>query len=195
LINTIILSGPSGIGKNTFIEDLEKLQKCFNFVTPITTRSIRANEVDGVHYHFISKEEFREMIVSNSLIEWDYILNNYYGFKKKAFSHKSNLMNITHALAKMALRIKKNETNIATIFLEPNCDDIIKNRLSNRENTNDVIERIKHGKEELEHKMMFDYIVIGTNTQEFKNKFIDILIENNNFKESWLDRCKSLLIE
>ena len=75
----IIISGPSTIGKNPFIYEVCKNFN-FSYVTPLTTRQKRAEEIDKVDYTFLTKEEFKEKIRKNVIKQWDYCLNNYYGY-------------------------------------------------------------------------------------------------------------------
>ena len=73
-----IITGPSGVGKNTIINELaNKID--INFVVSHTTREIRENEIDGVDYHFVSLEKFQNMISNNEFIEFEEFNNNYYG--------------------------------------------------------------------------------------------------------------------
>jgi guanylate kinase len=74
----IVVSGPSGVGKSTVLRALAEVLD-FGFSVSATTREPRPDEVDGVHYHFVTRERFLEMIDSNDLVEWAEYGGNLYG--------------------------------------------------------------------------------------------------------------------
>lgn len=113
----IIISGPSTVGKNPFIYEVCNRYNNFEYVTPYTTREKRIEEVEGYDYFFLSKEEFHTKIKDKIFTEWDYCLDNYYGYASHFPGTKSQ---ITHGLSRMALRIKeKHPSDVTTVFLMP----------------------------------------------------------------------------
>lgn len=85
------------------------------YVVPCTTRKIRTEEVNGKDYYFLSKQEFQLRVRDGRMTEWDYSLDNYYGYD---FQFPGNNKKITHGLSRMALRIKKqHSSDITTVFL------------------------------------------------------------------------------
>jgi len=78
----IILSAPSGGGKSTIIKELMRRRPDFVYSVSSTTRNKRAYEVDGVHYHFLSVEEFAKRIASGQFLEWEEVHSDYYGTDK-----------------------------------------------------------------------------------------------------------------
>ena len=80
----IILSSPSGVGKTTLTKKIQQKYNNFKISVSHTTRKPRSNEVDGVDYHFVSKEKFKELIASNSFYEYAKIYENYYGTLKES---------------------------------------------------------------------------------------------------------------
>lgn len=154
----VIISGPSTVGKNPLIYKIcDELD--FEYVVPCTTRKRRTEEVDGKDYIFLTKEEFQSKIIKNSILEWDYCLDNYYGY---AFDFsKSNDKNITHALSRMALRIKaKYPSDITTIFLMPDNISRIFENLSNIYTGDMLILRKSLVEEEIYHSVMFDKVIL-----------------------------------
>ena len=79
----VILSSPSGVGKTTLTKKIHQKFQSFKISVSHTTRLPRSNEVDGVDYHFISKEKFKELIENNEFYEYAKIFENYYGTLKK----------------------------------------------------------------------------------------------------------------
>ena len=79
----VILSSPSGVGKTTLTKKLQQKYTNFKISVSHTTRSPRSNEVDGVDYHFVSAENFKNLIKNNEFYEYAKIFENYYGTLKK----------------------------------------------------------------------------------------------------------------
>ena len=79
----VILSSPSGVGKTTLTKKIQQKYKNFKISVSHTTRTPRSNEVDGVDYHFVSKEKFKELIDEKKFYEYAKIFENYYGTLKK----------------------------------------------------------------------------------------------------------------
>jgi guanylate kinase len=78
----IVISGPSGVGKDSVVIEMQKRRLPFHFVVTATTRPIREGEVNGVDYYFVSKDEFAEMIEQDELLEYAYVYNDYKGIPK-----------------------------------------------------------------------------------------------------------------
>ena len=74
-----VLSGPSGVGKSTILKELLARRKNIYFSVSATTRPPRPGEVDHVHYHFSTEEEFQQLIEDEELLEWAEYVGNYYG--------------------------------------------------------------------------------------------------------------------
>ena len=132
----VILSGVSGAGKDTIKKEL--LKRMSNVVTlpSFTSRDMRPGEVEGDHYHFISKEEFEKMIENNELYEYNVHHNHFYGTSKKTLNDQIKMGNIiikdidvngTENLKK----IFKDEIKVVTIFLRVPKDEL-RRRLENR---------------------------------------------------------------
>lgn len=109
----IIVSGPSTIGKNPFIYEACRVYR-LNYIVPLTTRPKRDEEIDKIDYTFLTKEAFKEKIINKEIKQWDYCLNNYYGY---SFDFPGEGNQITHGLSRMALRIKAQyPDSITTVF-------------------------------------------------------------------------------
>ena len=79
----VILSSPSGVGKTTITKKIQQKYTSFKISVSHTTRSARSNEVEGVDYHFVSREEFEKLIKEKKFYEYAKIFDNYYGTSKK----------------------------------------------------------------------------------------------------------------
>ena len=151
----IIVSGPSTIGKNPLIYKICKKYK-YKFVVPSTTREIRKEEENGKDYFFLSQSAFQEQIKSGIMTEWDYVLNNYYGY---SFKFPGEKRMITHGLSRMTIRIKeKYPDDITTIFLMPANVDRIYETLETIYSDHMLELRKALVKEEITHSSMFDII-------------------------------------
>lgn len=78
----IVISGPSGVGKDTVIARMKQRKQSFHFVVTATTRPPRANEREGIDYFFLSREDFAQMINNNELIEYAFVYKDYKGIPK-----------------------------------------------------------------------------------------------------------------
>jgi guanylate kinase len=160
----IIISGPSGVGKDSAIKKLLERNNQLNYIVPFTTREIRTNENHGIDYNFINKEDFFHAYKQNGLFEWDYVLDNYYGFNNESFPLDSNNVFITHALARMALRIKSKVKNVQTVFIMPDDYNLLHTRLNKSDRSSNLVERLRHGVEEESHSQLFDITINSMDT-------------------------------
>ena len=116
-----VISGPSGVGKDSVIDGLKKLGRPYHFTVTATTRAMRPNERDGIDYIFLSREEFRHMIEQNDLLEWAEVYGNLYGVPKSQVNDALNrgqdvIMKID---VQGAATVKKLRPDALLIFLEP----------------------------------------------------------------------------
>lgn len=160
----LVLSSPSGGGKSTVANYILSKYPMMKFSISATTRPKRAKEKNGVHYYFLSKEEFEQKIKNNELIEYEYIFGNYYGTLKseidKAFRDDTILL--FDIDVKGALSIKRAYPNDSfLIFIEPPSIEALKERLMKRksETEEQINERLARAEMEIKLKGEFDYII------------------------------------
>ena len=79
----LIISGPSGTGKGTLVKKLMDSDPSFRFSCSVTTRAPRVGEIDGVHYHFVSVEEYERLVAENAFLEHATVHGNHYGTLRK----------------------------------------------------------------------------------------------------------------
>lgn len=177
----IVISGPSGVGKDATIHMLQKSDHPFYFVITATTRPIRAGEVDGVDYHFVSVGEFAEMIENNELLEYAVVYGDYKGIPKKHVrealaSGKDVVMRID---VQGAATIRKLVPNAVTIFLTAENEDELFRRLRERktETPGKLKMRIVTARQELRRIVEFDYVVINRDNRldETANQVLSII--------------------
>lgn len=152
----IIVSGPSTVGKNPLIYKICELYD-YSFVVPYTTRKIRKEETAGKDYSFVPVIEFQRLIANGIINEWDYTLQEYYGY---SFDFSVLGTWITHGLSRMALRIKnKLPNNIITVFLMPTSMERIYANLDFIYNGRALELRKALVEEEITHSKMFDHVL------------------------------------
>ncbi|HQV68461.1 MAG TPA: guanylate kinase [Thermoflexales bacterium] len=161
----VIISGPSGVGKDTMLECIRDFGSDFAFVVTMTTRPKRATEADGVDYFFVSHSTFQQMIADDELLEYSLVYGDYKGIPKnqvrKAFdSGKDVMMRID---VQGAEKIRKIAPNVITIFLMPESEAELVRRLTERksETPDNLRRRINTAREEMKRRFEFDYIVVN----------------------------------
>ncbi len=161
----IVLSGPSGIGKDAILARMKESDYPLEYITTVTTRPRRAKERDNVDYHFISTESFQGMISGNELLEWANVYGNWYGVPKGAV--KQALDKGRDTIVKVdiqgAATIKKILPQAVFIFLMPASMEELALRLKQRhtESPSDLTLRIKTAEEEIKQLPLLDYIVVN----------------------------------
>ncbi|ONI43053.1 guanylate kinase [Candidatus Epulonipiscium fishelsonii] len=165
----LVLSGPSGSGKGTIVQELLKSDN-FKLSISATTRNKREGEIHGVHYFYKSKTEFEEMIKNDELIEYAHFCDNYYGTPKVFINEvvKEGFDIILEIEVQGALQVKRRYPDAIFIFIMAPTFKELKERLISR-NTEvpEVVEkRLKRAREELLLFKEYDYIVINDNLEE-----------------------------
>ena len=161
----IVLSGPSGIGKDAILTRMKESDYPLEYITTVTTRPRRAKERDNVDYHFVSTESFQEMITGNELLERANVYGNWYGVPKKPV--KQALDKGQDIIVKVdiqgAATIKKILPEAVFIFLIPASMEELAIRLKQRqtESPSDLALRTKTAEEEIKQLRLFDYIVVN----------------------------------
>jgi guanylate kinase len=161
----LVISGPSGAGKDSVIQDLLKAQPNLHFVVTATSRPPRDGEVNGVDYIFTTKEDFEQMISNNELIEYAWVYQQYKGVPKKHVlealaSGKDVIMRLD---VQGAEKVRSLFPEAVLIFLTPASTEEWLARLRHRgtDSEKDLTIRIETVKEELKKLDLFDYIVIN----------------------------------
>ena len=166
----IILSGSSGVGKNTVIKEMQKTKKDLVLMPTFTTREKREGEVEGMPYFYITKNAFQDKIKENELIEYEFIHNNYYGSSFKVFDEyiKSGKVIIkdigVEGAQNLCIKMKKH-TEMIKIFLAIPHKRELKKRLKGR-GEKQIELRLKRYDYEQKQKYKFDYIINNINLEQ-----------------------------
>ncbi len=159
-----IISGPAGSGKGTIVSRVRELAP-FEFSVSATTRSPRPGEIDGVHYHFMSRDDFEYKIASGEMLEHAKYVDNYYGTPKapveETLAQGKNI--ILDIEVQGALQVKEKMPEAIMIFVIPPDGTTLENRLRGRgTETEEVIaKRMARAREELATFPRYDYVVIN----------------------------------
>ena len=179
-----LISGPSGVGKDTIIIELRKIFPDFHFVITSVTRPPRKDETEGINHFFVSEPKFLSMIEADELIEWSRVYGNYYGVpKSQILAPTSNGNNILLRVdVQGAMKIKNTIPEVILIFIKPDSINSVKKHLSDRGQLSS--EQIKTSLDsmnnEIELSKHFDYIIINEegNIDSVVNKVKDIINQN-----------------
>ena len=175
----IIFTGPSGVGKGTILTDFfKKVDNNIVYSISNTTRNPRDGEINGMHYFFISKEEFEKMINDNQFLEYACYSGNYYGTNKKFVDEKINegksvLLEIE---LQGALQVMEKCPNAVTIFIKPPTFEELEKRLRGRHTESEEViqKRLLAAKEELKNADKFHYVIENDIVEKAVDELISI---------------------
>jgi len=161
----VVLSGPSGVGKDSVLMRMRELGFPFHFVVTVNSRPQRPGEIDGLDYHFVTPQRFEEMIAHEELLEWANVYGYYRGIPKsevrKALASGRDV--ILRVNVDGAATIKQIEPQAILIFIAPGSVEELRHRLDiRRTETPDQIEqRLSLAQHETNQVASFDYVVIN----------------------------------
>jgi guanylate kinase len=161
----IVISGPSGVGKDSVLHGLKGRNLPMHFVVTATTRPRRENETHGVDYFFVSKDEFAHMIEEEELIEYAIVYNDYKGIPKQqvreALATGQDV--VMRVDVQGATTVRKLAPEAVLIFLTTESEDALVRRLKARrtETAENLSLRIATARQELKRAVEFDYVIVN----------------------------------
>lgn len=174
-----VISGPSGVGKGTICTYLAEKYDDFFLSVSATSRQPRPNEVDGVHYHFKTPEQFKEMIENDEFLEYAGYVDKFYGTPKKpCYEHIEKGINaILEIEVQGGMKVKQKEPDTVMIFIVPPTMEELENRLRGRgtETEEVILQRLARAKEELLYMKDYDYIVVNNSVEDSAEQIRGIL--------------------
>ena len=180
----VILSSPSGVGKTTLTKKIQQKYPNFKISVSHTTRIPRSNEVDGVDYHFVSKENFKKLIDQNQFYEYAKIFENYYGTLRKTVDEDIISNDLIFDIDWQGTKqlSKFNNLKLIKIYLIPDSKEELKKRLIKRDqNTKEEVDkRYKSFNEDVKHWNDYDYIIINKNLDICFKQIENIILLHKN---------------
>ncbi len=168
-----IITGPSGVGKNTIIEAMST-DLDFYFSVSHTTRPQRESEVDGKDYHFVTEEKFKSLVDENLMIEYEQYGGFYYGTSKKEILKESNIILLDLEVNGATKLLSENDDFIG-IFIDIDDNELVK-RLKNRgHDENFINKRMQLASIQREKKSHYQYHVDNVDIKSSVNQILDII--------------------
>lgn len=167
---SFIISGPSGVGKSTVLAALLAKRKNVYFSVSATTRPPRPGEVDGVHYHFLDVDTFRDWIAENEFLEYAEFVGNFYGTPKKYVDEameqgKDVILDIE---VQGAIQVMGKRPDTVRIFIAPPNWGELERRLTERgtDSPDKIQKRLLRAKVEFQTAHTYDYFVINETVEK-----------------------------
>lgn len=166
----LVISSPSGAGKSTIARNLLEKDKNISLSVSVTTRPRRQSEIEGIHYHFISKRDFERLRDNEELLEWAEVHGNFYGTPRDPVevamaAGRDMLFDIDWQGAEQLQ--DKMKADVVSIFILPPTMTELQSRLHRRaEDTEEVIKtRLVNSRAEIEHWRDYDYVILNDDLQ------------------------------
>lgn len=193
----IVISGPSGVGKGTVVQELLNNNDDCTLSVSATTRAPREGEVHGVNYFFITKEEFQSRIKNNAMLEYAQYCDNYYGtprdYVQQSIENGKNI--ILEIEVQGALNVKSTMPEAVTVFVMPPSMIELEKRLRGRgtEEEEVIQQRLKTAVEEMRQSPKYDYIVINHTVNQCVNDIKTIINSEKMKTDNMFDFIKGVL--
>ncbi|EQB39802.1 guanylate kinase [Sulfurimonas hongkongensis] len=162
----LVLSGPSGAGKSSLINAIIDDIGDYYFSISTTTRPMRKGEVEGVHYYFVSKEEFQKDIEQDLFLEYALVHGNYYGTSlkpvKEALSQGKLVIFDIDVQGNTAIKNRLGDITTSVFITPPSLSELKKRLINRSTDSKEVIEnRIKMAKREIQRTSEYDFVIIN----------------------------------
>ena len=191
----LIISGPSGTGKGTLVKKLMDNDPTFRFSCSVTTRKPRVGEVEGVHYHFVTVEEYDRLVAENAFLEHATVHGNHYGTLRKPVEEmmargENVLLDID---PQGAISVMENAEDYVSVFILPPSFEDLRVRLHTR-NTEDPVEierRLNNARGEVKKVDRYQYAVVNDDLELAFCQLQSIV----NAEKLRTKRCKTTITE
>ena len=170
-----VFSGASGVGKSSALKRVMEAREDLRFSVSATTRKPRPGEVDGVHYFFVTRERFEQMIEDREMLEYDAHHDNLYG------TPRNQLLGEKHVVLDIepngAFQVKRNYPDAALIFVTPPSLEELERRLRGRGDTPEeqIQVRMARAKWEIAQSDHYDYVVLNDDLDRCVAEILDII--------------------
>lgn len=161
----LVISGPSGAGKGTLVERLLKKDPTFSFSVSVTTRARRKNEIDDVHYHFISEAEYDKLLEQDAFLEHASVHNHRYGtLKSEVYERMERGQNVLLDIDPQGARtVMDREPSCVSVFILPPSYSELKVRLHTRntEQPDEIQRRLNNARGEIAQMERYRYLIVN----------------------------------
>lgn len=175
----VLYTGSSGVGKGTIMQELLKRDKNIRLSVSNTTRPPREGEIDGVHYNFVTKEQFESLIQKDGYLEYAEYCGNYYGTPKQQVEDLLNQGYDVFLEIEVCggLQIMEKYPDVLSIFVLPPSIDTLEKRLRRRgtEDEETILKRLGEAKREIEFSEKYKYVVVNDRLEVAVDEILDIL--------------------
>lgn len=174
----IVFSAPSGCGKGTMLKEILK-DESFYLSVSATTRSPREGEIDGVDYHFITRDEFRQRIDSSGMLEYAEYCGNYYGTPLKEVNEEleKGRYVVLEIEVKGAMKIRELCPDALFVFAVPPSLAELERRLRKRNTESDEVirQRVARAAEEISYASSYDYVIVNDALEDALDDFRTVI--------------------
>ena len=176
----VVISGASGVGKGTVLGIMMNKRHDLKFSVSATTRAPRPSEVNGMHYYFVTKEQFEKMIAEGKMLEYSAHAANYYGTPRdqaeEKLSHGHLLLDIEPNGAK---QVKEAAPEAVLVFIMPPSMEELEKRLRGRGDTpeDQIAMRMERAVWEMEQRSWYDHVVVNDSAERCADEILKIIAE------------------
>ena len=176
----VVISGASGVGKGTVLGIMMKKREDLKFSVSATTRPPRPSETDGVHYYFVTKEQFEEMIATGQMLEYSAHAANYYGTPRAQAEEKMQTGSVLLDIEPNgAGQVKKAAPDAVLVFIMPPSMEELERRLRGRGDTSEeqIAMRLERAVWEMEQRHWYDHVVVNDDAERCAEEILNIIAE------------------
>lgn len=175
----VLYTGSSGVGKGTIMQELLKRDKNIRLSVSNTTRPPREGEINGVHYNFVTKEQFESLIQKDGYLEYAEYCGNYYGTPKQQVDDLLSQGYDVFLEIEVCggLQIMEKYPDVLSIFVLPPSLDTLEKRLRRRgtEDEKTILKRLGEAKREIECSEKYKYVVVNDRLEDAVDEILDII--------------------
>ena len=183
-----VITGPSGAGKGTVLKEVIKSLDRLYFSVSATTRNPREGEVDGVHYHFLTKARFEELIAGERFLEYAQYAENYYGTPLDPVLEQLEQGNdvILEIELQGALQVKQRMTQAVLVFIAPPSFEELEARLRGRgtESEEVILRRLAIARQECANMDQFHYVVVNDEVADAAERLRAVILSRRCLQEN-----------
>ena len=176
----VVISGASGVGKGTVLGIMMNKREDLKFSVSATTRAPRPSETDGVHYYFVTKEEFEEMVATGQMLEYSVHNANYYGTPRAQAEEKMRTGSVLLDIEPVgAGQVKKAAPDAVLVFIMPPSMEELERRLRGRGDTpeDQIAMRLERANWEMEQRHWYDHVVVNDSAERCAEEILKIIAE------------------